>query len=283
MCHYTHLTPFEREKILFFLAEGKSITEIAHLLKRSKSTISRELRRNAAPVDQPMPYCPLTAQALYKQRREACHPHKRLEHAPLHSYIQICILEYHWSPEEIVGRIQLEHGCRLVSVPTIYRAIHAGLLNPPGTSAKFVLRKLRHHGKRRHKKGSEEHRGKFVISHPIEERPASAANRSVRGHWEADTVVVKQGKACLVTLVDQKSRYLLSGKAMSKTAAAVNLHTIPGSAGTNENTNGLLREFFPKGRDITDTPEDYIQRKYHELNLRPRKCLGYKKIGRAHV
>ena len=128
MCHYTHLTPFEREKILFFLAEGKSITEIAHLLKRSKSTISRELLRNAAPADQPMSYCPLTAQALYKQRRKACRPHKRLEYAPLHSYIHICILAYHWSPEEIVGRIQLEHGCRLVSVPTIYRAIHAGLL-----------------------------------------------------------------------------------------------------------------------------------------------------------
>ena len=82
MCHYTHLTPFEREKILFFLAEGKSITEIAHLLKRSKSTISRELLRNAAPADQPMSYCPLTAQALYKQRRKACRPHKRLEYAP---------------------------------------------------------------------------------------------------------------------------------------------------------------------------------------------------------
>ena len=106
MCHYTHLTPFEREKILFFLAEGKSITEIAHLLDRSKSTISRELHRNAAPADQPMSYCPLTAQALYKRRRKACRPHKRLEYAPLHSYIQICILEYHWSPEEIVGRIK---------------------------------------------------------------------------------------------------------------------------------------------------------------------------------
>ena len=46
----------------------------------------------------------MTAQTLYKQRREACHPHKRLEHTPLHSF-QICILEYHWSPEEIVGRI----------------------------------------------------------------------------------------------------------------------------------------------------------------------------------
>ena len=90
----------------------------------------------------------------------------RLERAPLHSYIQICILEYHWSPEEIVGRIQLEHGCRLVSVPTIYRAIHAGLLNPPGASAKFVLRKLRHHRKRRHKKGREERCDKFVISPP---------------------------------------------------------------------------------------------------------------------
>ncbi len=85
MCHYTHLTPFEREKILFFLAEGKSITEIAHLLNRSKSTISREFRRNAAPAAQPMSYCPLTAQALYKQRREACRPHKRLAYAPLHA------------------------------------------------------------------------------------------------------------------------------------------------------------------------------------------------------
>lgn len=95
MCHYTHLTPFEREKILFFLAEGKSITEIVHLLNRSKSTISRELRRNAAPAGQPMSYCPLTAHALYKQRREACRPHKRLAYAPLHAYIQTCILEYH--------------------------------------------------------------------------------------------------------------------------------------------------------------------------------------------
>ena len=154
MCHYTHLTSFERDKDTFFLAEGNSITEIARLLNRSKSTISRELRRNTNLADQPIPYCPLTAQALYRQCREACHPHKRLEHAPLHSYIQICILEYHWSPEEIVGRIQLEHCCRLVSVPTIYRAIHAGLLNPPEASAKFVLRKLRHHEKRCHKKNS---------------------------------------------------------------------------------------------------------------------------------
>ena len=163
----------------------------------------------------------------------------------------------------------------------------------------------------------EEHRVKFIISHPIEERPVSAEKRTVCGHWEADTVVGKQGRACLVTLVDRKSRYLLGGKATSKTAVAVNkvmgevlwgqphlsvtpdrgmefskhaqlskeLDHVPfyfpaphhpWARGTNENTNGLLREFFPKGTDITETPESYIQRKFHELNLRPRKCLGYK-------
>ena len=122
----------------------------------------------------------------------------------------------------------------LISKKTADREIYL-LYQPPHQShtmpSLMRFRKLRHHGKRRHKKGSEEHRGKFVISHPIEERPASAANRSVRGHWEADTVVGQQGKACLVTLVYRKRRYLLVGKAMIKTAAAVNLRTIHGSAG----------------------------------------------------
>ena len=89
LCHYTHLTPFEREKILFFLAVGKSITEIAHLLSRSKSTISRELRRNAAPSKQSMPYYPLAAQARYRRHRAACRPHKRLENASLRSFVQM--------------------------------------------------------------------------------------------------------------------------------------------------------------------------------------------------
>ena len=71
MCHYTHLTPFEREKILFFLAEGKSITEIAHLLKRSKSTISRELLRNAAPADQPMSVLPVDRASALQAAQES--------------------------------------------------------------------------------------------------------------------------------------------------------------------------------------------------------------------
>lgn len=47
MCHYHHLTPFEREKILFLWASGEFISQIANKLGRNKSTISRELRRNS--------------------------------------------------------------------------------------------------------------------------------------------------------------------------------------------------------------------------------------------
>jgi hypothetical protein len=62
------------------------------------------------------------------------------------------ILEYHWLLEEIVEGIQLEHGYRPVSVPTIHCSIYAGLLNPYGLSAKFMFWKLHHHGKRHRKK-----------------------------------------------------------------------------------------------------------------------------------
>ena len=89
MCHYKHLTPFERERILFFLSRGESITKIAQLLNRSKSTISREIRRNAASADPSMPdYLPFEAQTLYVQRRKACRPHKRLDDASLRAYPQ---------------------------------------------------------------------------------------------------------------------------------------------------------------------------------------------------
>lgn len=122
--------------------------------------------------------------------------------------------------------------------------------------------------------------------------------------------------ACLVTLVDRKSRFLLMQKATKKTSVYVTpviidllknqpLETItpdrgkefskhaditntlnnvqfyfplpyqPWQRGSNENTNGLLREYFPKGQDITVTSEEYIQAVALELNCRPRKCLGY--------
>lgn len=110
-----------------------------------------------------------------------------------------------------------------------------------------VIKKLRHRGKRRKKCSADEKRGKIQISHDITERPAGAENRSEIGHLEADTVVGQQGKACLVTLVDRKIRYLMCGKADKKNAQAVNrtiIDLLPGATALSV-TPDRGKEFAP--------------------------------------
>ena len=319
MCQYKHLTLSEREKILFLSASGKSISAIATEMGRNKGTISRELRRNLTDDK----YIPVNAEAQYKERRKACRPKKKLSNDALRSHVENRLLDCQWSPEQIDGRLRSEFGGCVVSYPTIYRSIYSGMLDAPGHTTAKIIRKLRHHGKRRHKRSEEERRGKITISYDISERPAEAENRSVIGHFEADTVVGKQGRACLVTLVDRKSRFLICGKAERKNSTDVSQTMIelltgknalsvtpdrgkefakhpevtealddlpfffpqphqPWMRGTNENTNGLLREYFPKGKDISDISREELAHIVALLNLRPRKCLGYKTPYEVH-
>ncbi|HHD7906794.1 TPA: IS30 family transposase [Enterococcus faecalis] len=49
----------------------------------------------------------------------------------------------------------------------------------------------------------------------------------------------------------------------------------PWQRGTNENTNGLLRKYFPKNKEIDTVPDSYIEQTILKLNLRPRKCLNW--------
>lgn len=84
MCHYNHLTLIEREKIMYFRAQNYSVTAIARELHRSKSTISRELKRNSSEGF----YQPVVAQHKYVKRRQACRPHKRLDDTVLCAYIK---------------------------------------------------------------------------------------------------------------------------------------------------------------------------------------------------
>ena len=147
MCHYNHLTLVEREKIMYFRAQNYTISEIATLLQRNKSTISRELKRNSVNGF----YQPVSAQSKYDQRREACRPHKRLDDPELCQLVKDKFLEQQWSPEEIAGRLALEHHTNLVSYTTIYREIYAGRFDAPNLSHgnRGVVRKLRHRGKTR--------------------------------------------------------------------------------------------------------------------------------------
>lgn len=190
--------------ILKFRAIGCSITEIAQRLGRNKATVSRKLQRNSINGE----YIPAVAEELYQERRMKCRRHKILENPETFEYVKDKFLNHQWSPEEIQGRLKLERASMQINYVTIYRAIYSGVFNEPGLSHgnRGDVRKLRHHGKSRHAKGYVERRGQIQISHEIDERPASADKRSRLGDWEGDTVAGVTGKACIVTLVDRKSR-----------------------------------------------------------------------------
>lgn len=317
MSHYKHLTPFEREKIYLLYEQNKTMSFIARTLGRHKSTISRELRRNIGEQG----YSPGAPQEAYLHRRNLCKPKLKLADSIALEYVREKFLKQKWSPEQIAGRLKLEQSSLSISYRTIYRGIYAGMFDTAKEQSsrgnQGAIRKLRHRGKSRHTKDYVEKRGKIPISHLICERPKEAQERSRVGDWEADTVLGKQKGACLVTLVDRKSRFLLSRKAEKKDSAAVRdtmiqclqgqpCHSItpdrgkefskhaeislalekvkfyfplphhPWQRGTNENTNGLLREYFPKSTDLDKVSEEYIQSKVDEMNKRPRKCLGFR-------
>lgn len=318
MSLYTHLTIFEREQIFLLHHQGDTLREIATALKRSPSTISRELKRNCDKQS----YSPAIAQTNYTKTKSKCGRKLLLENPQLKAIVKKLFLNEQWSPEQIAARLKLEKVSYIISFNTIYRAIYRGDFNEKNLSHghRGAVRKLRHKGKTRHTKNHIEKRGKISVTHTIHERPAEANNRSVIGHWEADTVAGKTGKACLVTLTDRKSRYLMAEKVEKKQAGFVRDSIIdllssvsktkrksitpdrgkefakhrevtnqlasipfyfadphsPWQRGTNENTNGLLREYLPKTEDMTTRSKHYIDTCIEKLNKRPRKCLGWK-------
>ena len=312
MCTYSHLSISDREYIMLSKSQHKSLTDIANFLGRNKSTISRELHRNSGMNS----YSASAAQENYRLRRQNSHPKYKLSDARILAYVDDKFHNHQWSPQQISERLKHENSSLAISTSTIYRGIYSGRLDRPEDKC-LCHRKLRHRGKTRHTRNHQENRGRIQISNDLTDRPVEAEMRVRIGDWEADTVLGVQGKACLVTLVDMRSRFLLCCKAEKKNSEAVTkamiallrnqpLHTItpdrgkefsnhkgvtealngvqfyfplphqPWRRGTNENTNGLLREYFPKGKDISNLTEEYIQAKVDELNQRPRKCLGYK-------
>ena len=319
MSHYHHISIEEREKILILLKEGKSIRAIAIVLRRAASSISREIMRNTKCK---AGYSAVEAEKKYRQRRKRCRRENLLKNTERLELVRSLFLDRQWSPEEIDRRLKYENNPLQVSYVTIYRGIYTGMLDQDKLSHgnRGVVRKLRHHGKTRHAKGHQETRGKIVISNKIADRPDEANTRKVIGHWEADTVAGKTGSACLVTITDRNSRYLLAGKVVRKNAAFVAdkmielLSCLPSSQrrsitpdrgkefathsmitdalggvqfyfpdphapwqrGTNENTNGLIREYLPKSFDMAVCSDEEISLFVKKLNLRPRKCLDWK-------
>lgn len=309
--NYHHLTIEERACIFQFKEMGMKIREVAHALKRTPSTISRELKRNS--YKGVKPYHPTNAQCQYEIRRKKCHRPKKITNE-IKIYIEDK-LQLRWSPEQIskreLGRIE---GCP--SFSTIYRWIHERMI------LKGDMTQLRRKGKF---KRPQETRGRFNIGKTIKKRPKEVHKRKVVGHWEADTVESgrfdhkRKSKYCFVTVLERKSRIYLAKLIPDRTQENVTraiieilsqypkeqvktitcdrgkefsgykeiesvlkcdvYFTDPYCAwqkGSNENGNGLLREFYPKGMDLSLTTNNELSIVLSLMNNRPRKCLGYK-------
>ena len=308
MKSYTHFTLSERSCLQQLLAEGKKQSEIARILGRDKSTISREIKRNFSKKKNR--YNAWRATILYIIRRRNCvRKHKIQPNTELYKYIVESLNQY-WSPE-IIAYKSKEKGFD-ISTATIYRAIKEHRLDE--ISAKTHLR-------RRGKKQTVD-RQKCNSIHPvytIHDRPEIVETKSRIGDFEGDTVYGGIGKGCAVTLVDRKSKLLIGAisenreketirKAFNKAFALseyempiktitldngaefadfVNIEndlqtTIyfadphsPWQRGLNENTNDILRFFYPKGTNFLNVSTEEFQNVIHLINSRPRKCLGY--------
>ena len=150
----------------------------------------------------------------------------------------------------------------------------------------------------------------------IPDWPEDIKNRLRIGDWEGDTVYGGIGKGLLVTLVDRKTRFLCAAVIRIRNAAETrqaivyllnelpclsisldngsefsefqllekDLQTTvyfaephkPWQRGTNENTNDILRFFYPKGYDFRTLSQKELQKVVDLINSRPRKCLGWK-------
>jgi IS30 family transposase len=202
---YKQLGLTERIEIYRLHADGKSLRFIARALKRDAGTISRELRRNSLPSHQwNEGYDPQRAEALTERRRARGCAHK-LERQPELRRLVLDHLAMGRSPEQIAGRLTLEHHKALISHESIYRYVYWRVHNFKEYLHHLLPRKKYRRGYRGRKGGSSKNYMFRRVS--VHQRPAAVHNRSRFGHWEADLMLFsKQGQAALV-LHERRSRF----------------------------------------------------------------------------
>lgn len=312
---YNHLNIHERTVIMQLHSSGMSIRGIAKTLGRSPSTISRELKRNSYHIGrgyQVSRYISSTAQRYYEQRKGCC-GRKRINDGEILSYVKKKI-EGHWSPDEIKGRgngdmkipsvstiYRMIHEKRFGDITMDQLRRKGRFKRPAETRGKFNDggRTIKKRDKSVYKRKELGHwEGDTVVSGRDDRKCKSRTcfvtlvERKARFYL---AVKVPDRKADSVTpaiinaLKDYPDDLIKTitfdrGKEFSgyeEIEDALNCQTYfcdPYCAwqkGTNENTNSLLREFYPKGMDLSSVSDEDLKEKIDLLNNRPRKCLGY--------
>lgn len=316
MNNYLHISKVERHEISMLLKRGYGIVEIADELGRHKSTIYRELKRNevAGLYD-----AKKANHKAYVIRKYAKYQGMRIiGDMKLREYIDRCLLDREWSPEQIAGRIAKETGMQPVSSPSIYKYIRSAY----GRKLEYELDLAKKKRTKRHQRKVTQLEDRIFI----DARPEAVNMRQQYGHWEADFIVSGKnyGTSSLVVLHERVSRYTiirkLSGRtiaevedtlvAMTKSIGPFKTLTIDNDIafarhsklsellatpiffthpyhswekGGVENVNRLIRRYVPKGCDISMFSDEEIAGFQKKINDMPRKILGYDTAQEVYV
>jgi IS30 family transposase len=308
---YTHLTEKERDHLALWHGQGHSIRWIARQLTRSHATIIRELRRNRSTISGV--YVAIAAQRRAADRAVITRRRHPLKQPWVYSYV-FKKLRAGWSPEQISGRLELEHGYSVICKETIYQFVYKKQ-NKEKKLWEYLPRKQKHR-KKQHGRSVQKERIPQRVS--IHDRPKAIDTRQQFGHWEGDTVEGKRSDGDGIhTEVERMTRFFLARRvdriASAETIRAqyqlfqsiqeqarrsttldngrehhrhmalrfLKMRTYFADSyaswqrATNENTNGLLRRYLPKGSSFQDLSQEELDDMVEELNNRPRKCLGY--------
>ena len=307
MNRYHQLAADERVQIATLRYQNFSLPRIARIIGRHRSTVWREVRRNRAPYDGGYRSTRAHERAVARRKRSR----RNQQFGPAEMSRVEALLRQQWSPAQVAGHLRRQ-GEFCISHETIYRHVWRDLRR--GGTLHVQLRGAPEQRRKRY--GRHDSRGRLAGKRHISERPAAVETRRESGHWEIDTVMGST-RACVVTLVERKSGYLLVGKMRARTTAELNRATFalmcrhPGQfrtitadngtefhdyrsleaatgvpfyfatphhsweRGTNENTNGLLRQYLPRGTSLASLTQNQCDTIAEILNVRPRKRHAY--------
>ena len=310
---YQHISSPNRNELAVLLRARTRQKDIAKLLKKDRTTIWREKKRNS---DKNGKYH--AGKAKEKTNRRQIEAHKKQRKIENNKWLRKYIvkkIKKKWSPEQIAGRIKRKwpnDKSRHIGKDSIYQYIYE--------LRKDVVKHLRcQKGKYRRRYGTRirEKQREEAKKKRIDKRPEIVAKKGRIGDWEGDTIVGKD-RQHILTHTERKSGLLLADKLDAVTAKETKRKTVArfknipkkkkrtvtydnGSTfseyelteretgivvyfafpyhswerGCNENSNGLLRQYFPKGMPLGNVMQKEIDRAINEINHRPRKRLNY--------
>ena len=307
---YSHVTIQERCEMARLRAEGRSIRQVAAILDRSPSTVSRELKRN---VSRTRGYMPVYANQHARARR--WRGSKLERDAALRDRV-LSRLQQGWSPEQVAGRLALESGRTIISHETIYRFVYSQLARKKDYSWRHYLPRAKSKRGWRGRKGGSP--ASFIyLRRPLSERPKAASDRSKPGHWEADLMMFRTYGQAVLTLHERHSRMVIAVRSPNKASAPIaramasilaplptawrqtitfdngtefarhhELHALgfetffcntrsPWQKGGVENAIGRMRRALPRKTDLARLPNKRFTQVLQAYNNTPRKCLGY--------